>query len=1351
MSAAGPSTAQHEDSTSMNLSLIQFLNDLNITLGNTKSDFENETNKVIEKFQCSKQSAQRMVALSPLTKMDPLSTFFQQHRLLRFLDIFCFWQFSTGFKFHLDLLVRMIIPCDLLDSSNALGGILVHYEDAARSKLVETLFHLASFTCTTLCMLPPCQRSDEIITMNDISHALSVYTSPQWNTAEMASQHEGNTSDIVDGWSIASEVLKVQVDDMLNDIRLSRVSSSTRRVKVEEIVTRLDRVAMIVIEEVLAYLFARLADRPNVQAFINALEEQFDTLYLTLSERIGANRRDEPETTRRNRLQAVLRRIDNGEPTMAELRFCSTTFHYFAFLNPKIRRADVNWNEAGMHNRARYTRIISEHQVSSRIDKIFHWTDDVPIFFENQAAVTADQEIEPLHLPRSVADAEREQLPGWLTRTNFDQRTHFGQRLNAERHDVINVEEDFDEDAPDSDQEYAVYDNNELDSNALVTNQGDQQMVDIGGELEEFYSEICMWIIDPRERDNFGHINSTHNSNSGWVSWFLRTYGHHLLPSASHAQNIHEYINHMKYTMVLELRGSIRQELEENVHLRGLREYPEAFMRAAYEHEEDNPFIRVSINAVHRTRNLYHLNTLSNDRNFNRELMETVIGITLCVCFIESRNTRRYRHSDMMFMIIRRAHFEGELIDRNGTAADLDLVELSMSVSKEVCQNQRFIPQVGQALYFRPLCTLAPQVRMVKAIHSMVNAPQAFLNILFGNNVVRYPNGRPIEYSHDSVLLPVSRSTTTDQSLAAPRPQSDDETRDMLAREVDQGSREYLIRCLQNPNSRLDRSHFNAAIQMLRVVGSGEQGTCGVGLVQGPPGTGKTTNILFLLGALIHHSRFGHVGRNQWNHLRARDNVMRCSRAPDSFRILLIASSNQAVDNIIERLVEHGIDDGEGGRLNPKFIRISKHDYDPPEIVRPFIVREASRRYDDDWEERNNPSLRARRLCAEEVIIFVSTSSSTGSSNFRQLRQSCDIIIHDEGANSSEIETLIPITATRAHNTYNRLFYISLGDEKQLPPLSTIDHIIESTKCHHLIRFDPVLLSQSIFERMINSGRATYSFLAAQWRMHPAISRITSVPFYKCYFHNPSGIQNFVTQYNQPEVDPRQFNPMTFIDTSSIRDCHETDRGEGYFTNTCEAELVSDIIRRLHILVGENGLDNEIAVICPYRSQVQRITDEINASVPALRHHRSRRERNVLVCTVDSMQGSERAIVIFSTTRSNRLHTVGFVKNERRLNISVSRARYLNIIIGDSQAIKSRKEGYGIPALGYINDACARQEEGAELMKAYYSHRDNPLTFSIIRSNPRNQVQTRSAINPVAGEIPKIGDDVQVNFANLYL
>ena len=217
----------------------------------------------------------------------------------------------------------------------------------------------------------------------------------------------------------------------------------------------------------------------------------------------------------------------------------------------------------------------------------------------------------------------------------------------------------------------------------------------------------------------------------------------------------------------------------------------------------------------------------------------------------------------------------------------------------------------------------------------------------------------------------------------------------------------------------------------------------------------------------------------------------------------------------------------------------------------------------------------------------------------RELQQNFDVVIQDEAAQSKENETLIPLTATTTVNGAHRLYYLGFGDERQLHGLDHTKTMMVNANIRKLSPFDPDVLAQSFFERLINEGRVMHAFLDTQYRMHPAISRITSVPFYQYYFRCPLPLSIFLTPYNQPDVNRNGFHPMTFIDTSGITGKEETSAEPGHYVNEVEATIVANIINTLHSLVPVEELDSEIAVIAPYRSQVERISYVISRQVRA--------------------------------------------------------------------------------------------------------------------------------------------------------
>jgi superfamily I DNA and/or RNA helicase len=128
-----------------------------------------------------------------------------------------------------------------------------------------------------------------------------------------------------------------------------------------------------------------------------------------------------------------------------------------------------------------------------------------------------------------------------------------------------------------------------------------------------------------------------------------------------------------------------------------------------------------------------------------------------------------------------------------------------------------------------------------------------------------------------------------------------------------------------------------------------------------------------------------------------------------------------------------------------------------------------------------------------------------------------------------------------------------------------------------------------------------------------------------------------------------------FIDTAGA-DYEETwiETRKSYI-NKGEANAVQKLVNEL--LEG-GAVPESIGIIAPYRSQAEHIADSIGSI-------------GIEISTVDSFQGREKDCIIISLTRSNADQKIGFLSEERRLNVAMTRARFKLIIIGDSTTITS--------------------------------------------------------------------------------
>lgn len=238
--------------------------------------------------------------------------------------------------------------------------------------------------------------------------------------------------------------------------------------------------------------------------------------------------------------------------------------------------------------------------------------------------------------------------------------------------------------------------------------------------------------------------------------------------------------------------------------------------------------------------------------------------------------------------------------------------------------------------------------------------------------------------------------------------------------------------------------------------------------------------------------------------------------------------------------------------------------------------------------------------------------------------------------------------------------------------------------------------------------------------MHAVISQPHSEFFYESATRNGVSARNFLRTYNQRKVKGTGFFPLTFLDTSFCRSRRETDEGDGILHNFFESKKVRWVILKLlseeclaqgTSALQKDGLKGKIAVIAPYRAQVESIR---NVVTPELM-----RRMEIVVDTVDAMQGSEKDIVIFSCTRSNERGAVGFLTNKRRLNVAMSRARNLLVIIGD------REHLFPVTSFRFFISWCRDGRDGAGMMTVPPTRGDE-LAQPVTRGGSMNLYRRKS-------------------------
>ncbi len=397
-----------------------------------------------------------------------------------------------------------------------------------------------------------------------------------------------------------------------------------------------------------------------------------------------------------------------------------------------------------------------------------------------------------------------------------------------------------------------------------------------------------------------------------------------------------------------------------------------------------------------------------------------------------------------------------------------------------------------------------------------------------------------------------------------------------------------------------------------------------VAIVHGPPGTGKTTTLV----EAIHET------------LRRENQVLVC------------AQSNMAVDWIAEKLMDRGINVlriGNPTKVNDKMLsftyerRFEAHpDYPQLWSIRKAIrdLRAHRKRGNESYHQKLE-SLKSRateieiRINAElfgEARVIASTL--TGSANRLLDGMKFGTLFIDEAAQALEAACWIAIRkATRV---------VFAGDHCQLPP--TIKSI-EAMKGG---------LDKTLMERIVKNKPEVVTLLRMQYRMNEEIMRFSSDAFYDGQVESA------------PEVKYRGIldydTPMEWRDTGEAR---EEFVGESFGRiNKDEAELTLGTLEEYFTKIGKQRILDEridVGIISPYRAQVQ-----------YLRRLLMKREffkpfrRYISVNTVDGFQGQERDIILISLVRSNDEGQIGFLRDLRRMNVAITRARMKLIILGDA-------------------------------------------------------------------------------------
>ena len=400
-----------------------------------------------------------------------------------------------------------------------------------------------------------------------------------------------------------------------------------------------------------------------------------------------------------------------------------------------------------------------------------------------------------------------------------------------------------------------------------------------------------------------------------------------------------------------------------------------------------------------------------------------------------------------------------------------------------------------------------------------------------------------------------------------------------------------------------------------------------VAIVHGPPGTGKTTTLVEAI----------------YETLRREPQVLVC------------AQSNMAVDWISEKLVDRGVPVlriGNPTRVNDKMLsftyerRFESHpDYELLWAIRKAIrdLRAHRKRGDEKYHQKlerlkdraTELEIRINAQLFGEARVIACTLVGAGH---RLLDgHKFGTLFIDEAAQALEAACWIPIRRCSR--------VILAGDHCQLPP--TVKSIA-ALKAG---------LGKTMMERIVEQKPEVVTLLRMQYRMNEEIMRFSSDWFYG----------------NQVESAP-ELKYRSILDLDVPMEWKREGTGEGLESlegssriNKAEAELTLLTLQQYFERIGKTRVLNErldVGVISPYRAQVQYLRSQLRKKeyFKPFRHL-------ISVNTVDGFQGQERDIIVISLVRSNDEGQIGFLRDLRRMNVAITRARMKLIIIGDPQTM----------------------------------------------------------------------------------
>ncbi len=444
-----------------------------------------------------------------------------------------------------------------------------------------------------------------------------------------------------------------------------------------------------------------------------------------------------------------------------------------------------------------------------------------------------------------------------------------------------------------------------------------------------------------------------------------------------------------------------------------------------------------------------------------------------------------------------------------------------------------------------------------------------------------------------------------------------------------------------------------------------------VALVLGPPGTGKTTTIANAIKLIVSEK----LGENE--------------------KILVTAPSNTAVDVLAIRLEELGGVDvlrlGNAEKIHPTAMaltvdgKIMDHpDFGLLEGISNTIQRRYAYMRSAGLSKEERKAIRTQIRGEEQIsnriteqmeaqffhsaqVIACTLEGSVSEDLKRRYSAKFKYAFIDEAGQAIEPMTWLPIS--RAQRV------ILTGDHHQLPP------VVKSAATHD---FD---LKKSLFEKAMLNGNIKHNVLSIQYRMHERIMNFSNGFFYDNQLEAHSknrdrtlGGAAFTEVWNMP---------FEFVDTANcgFNEDQLLAASNSSIQNAAEGKFLLQHLEQLieHLNSKRRRIDVtsiSIGVITPYRQQLLFLEELVQEA-----QFEDRFAGTVTTNTIDGFQGQEQDVIYISLVRSNSKRVIGFLKEYRRMNVAITRAKRKVVIIGDGKTLKKDPFYKKLIKYAKVNDA----------------------------------------------------------------